>query len=132
MKQALAPARSLSPQRWFSWLKFASVLMLIGCGSTEPIEKNLLFEGTVTDAATGALIAAASVSLSYGGGLVPTHLQSTTADAQGHYTLSYMGCVHMPYLGAGAAGYYFDDQRVGCQPGSQTVNISLTRDPQAP
>jgi hypothetical protein len=135
MKQALDPTRSLRPRGWLGSLRLASVLMLIACGSTEPIEKNLLFEGTITDAATGTPIAGAGVLLIRGNGLSllpgPT-VQSTTSDTQGHYTLSHMGCVHEPWLAAAAAGYYYDDQRVGCQPGSQTVNFSLTRAPQYP
>jgi hypothetical protein len=135
MKQALGTARSLRPRGWLGPLRLASVLMLIACGSTEPIEKNLLFEGTITDAATGTPIAGAGVLLIRGNGLSllpgPT-VQSTTSDTQGHYTLSHMGCVHEPWLAAAAAGYNFHDQRVGCQPAGQTVNFSLTRAPQYP
>jgi hypothetical protein len=135
MKQALGTARSLRPRSWLGPLRLASVLMLIACGSTEPIEKNLLFEGTITDAATGTPIAGADVFLIRGNGLSllpgPT-VQSTTSDTQGHYTLSHMGCVHEPWLAAAAAGYNFHDQRVGCQPAGQTVNFSLTLAPQYP
>jgi hypothetical protein len=105
---------------------------LLACDSTAPIEKNLLFEGTILDAATGAPIAGAGISLGDGHGLVPAIAQSTTSDAQGQYTLSHSGCIFTPYVFAGATGYFNDQQQVGCKPGIQTVNFSLSRNPQAP
>jgi hypothetical protein len=138
MKQSLAPAPSRRPRGGASFLKVASFLGLLACGSTEPIEKNLLLEGMVTDASNGAPIAGATVSVGYPSGppsaiVRPiTTVASTTSDSQGRYTLSHMGCVNEPYISVGAAGYYNDDERVGCKPGTQTVNLSLTRDPSAP
>ena len=132
MKQALAPARRPRPRGRFGQLKLACLLMLIACGSTEPIEKNLLFEGTITDAATGAPIAGAWITVGVGSAFFVSTVQSTTSDSQGQYTLAHNGCIHNPYIVMSAAGYYLGQEKVGCQPGSQMLNLSLTRDPQAP
>lgn len=132
MKQAIANYRSLRPPGQLAPLKLACFLVLIACGSTEPIEKNLLFEGTVTDVAGGAPIAGSTVFVGRGSGLFVTSVQSTTSDAQGHYTLSHPGCIHNPYLVVTATGYHLDSEKVGCMPGSQTVDFSLTRDPFSP
>jgi Carboxypeptidase regulatory-like domain len=120
------------------FLKVASFVVFLACGSTEPIEKNLLLEGTVTDAANGVPIAGAMVSVGYPSGpplaivQTMTTVASSTSDSQGRYTLSYIGCVHEPWVSVGAPGYYPDEERVGCKPGTQTVNLTLTRDPSAP
>ncbi|MDP9204676.1 MAG: carboxypeptidase-like regulatory domain-containing protein [Gemmatimonadota bacterium] len=132
MKQAFANYRSLRHPRGLERLRVAGVLVLMACGSTEPIEKNLLFEGVITNAATGAPIAGAGISVGDGSGFVPAIAQSTTSDSQGHYTLSHYGCIYNPYVFAGASGYFASQAKVGCMRGSQTVNFSLTRDPQAP
>jgi hypothetical protein len=113
-------------------LVLACVLTLIACDSTAPIEKNLFFEGTISDAATGAPIAGASISVGDGHGFVPAIVKSTTSDAQGRYTLAHFGCIFTPYVFAGAAGYFDAQEAVGCKPGTQTVNFSLSRNPQAP
>lgn len=135
MRQCPVNYRSLRHPGGLDPLKLACFLVLIACGSTEPIEKNLLFEGTISDAATGAPIAGATISVGDGGGvsgLIPTIVQSTNSDTQGHYTLSHHGCIHNPYVYARATDYFWNQEKVGCMPGSQTVNFSLTRDPQAP
>ena len=133
MKQSSATYRSPHHPGVLDPLKLACFLVLIGCGSTEPIEKNLLFEGVITGEANGAPIAGATISVGDGGSpFVPAIVQSTTSDAQGRYTLSHYGCIYNPYVYASATGYFQDQEKVGCMPGGQTVNFSLTRDPQAP
>jgi hypothetical protein len=113
-------------------LMLATFAMLIACGSTEPTSNILVFEGIITDVSTGAPIAGASVQFGNGSGLVPAISASTTSDAQGNYSVSHDGCVPSPYLFVHAARYYFDQKAVGCQVARQTINFSLTRDPQAP
>jgi hypothetical protein len=106
--------------------------LLTACGSTEPKSNLLIFEGVVTDAATGAPVAGASVQFGGGFGLVPAIAASTTTNTQGAYSLMHDGCVVNPYVFASASGYYFDQKEVGCQIARQTINFALTRDPQAP
>jgi hypothetical protein len=132
MKQAVAHYRNLRHPSRPDPLKLVCFLALIGCGSTEPIEKNLLFEGSITDAATGAAMAGATVFVGVGSAFFVSSVQSTTSDSQGRYVLSRYSCIYNPYLVASATGYSPGQEKVGCQPGSQTVNISLTRDPFAP
>jgi hypothetical protein len=132
MQQAVAAYRRLCRLIARDPLVLGWFVVLIACSSTEPIEKNLLFEGTITDAATGAPIAGSGISVGNGSGFVPVIVHSTTADAQGHYTLAHYGCVYDPYVFADAPGYYGDQAKVGCMPGSQTIDFSLTRDPNAP
>jgi hypothetical protein len=111
------------------WL--ACFLTLIACGGTEPKSTSLLFEGTVTDVATGAPIPGTSLGVGDGSGFgLPTNLPSTT-DSEGHYTLSW-SCVNNPYLYAYAPHYYFHSVKVECRAERQTSNVSLTRDPNAP
>jgi hypothetical protein len=132
MQKGIGTYRKLSRLATRDPLVLGWFVVLIACGSTEPIEKNLLLEGTITDAATGAAIAGSAISIGNGNGLVPVIAQSTTADAQGHYTLSHYGCINAAYVFAGAAGYFSDQARVGCMPGTQTIDFSLDRDPSAP
>jgi hypothetical protein len=113
-------------------LAFACFALLIACGSTEPRSNLLVFEGIITDISTGAPIAGASVQFGDGSGFVPAIAASTTSDAQGNYSVSHDGCVPSPYLFVYAARYYFDQREVGCKVARQTINFSLTRDPQAP
>lgn len=109
------------------------LLVLIACGGTEPKDSGgLLFEGTITDAATGAPIPGTSVGVGDGSGLVVAVASESTTDAQGHYTLSHAGCINNPYLLVIAPGYYWNSKQVACKAERQTVNLSLTRDPLAP
>jgi hypothetical protein len=109
----------------------ACILALIACGGTEPKSTSLLFEGTVTDVATGAPIPGTSLGVGDGSGFgLPTNLPSTS-DSQGHYTVS-SSCINNPYLYAYTPGYYFHSVKVECRTERQTSNISLTRDPTAP
>jgi hypothetical protein len=112
--------------RW-SPLKLACFLLLIACGSTEP-KGDLLFEGTIVDAATGAPISGTGVGVGDGLSIGFPPLVSTT-DSQGRYTLSHDGCITSPYLYAYAQGYNWDSKQVGCKAERQTVNFSLTRAP---
>jgi hypothetical protein len=113
-------------------MSVACLFALIAC-STEPKDaRGLLFEGTVTDAATGAPIPGTGVGVADGSGFgLPSSLPATS-DAQGHYTLSHAGCINNPYLAAYATGYYWGSIEVLCKAERQTVNIALTRDPTSP
>ncbi|HYN82916.1 MAG TPA: carboxypeptidase regulatory-like domain-containing protein [Gemmatimonadaceae bacterium] len=116
-------------------LKLAYFLLLLGCDSTGPKSTSLLFDGTVTEAATGGVIASADVSVrDFGGsyGLVGKDLQSTRTSSQGRYTLSYNACAGSPALVVYAVGYHPKSVEVGCKAERQAVDISLTRDPLAP
>jgi hypothetical protein len=132
MRRFAVNVRSLRCSSGLDTLKLACFLVLIACGSTEPIEKNLLFEGTITNAATGAPIAGAGVSVGNGRFPVPEIFQSTASDLQGHYTLPHSGCIFDPYIYVGASGYLAGQEKVGCKPDSQTLNFSLTPNAQAP
>jgi hypothetical protein len=112
-------------------LRLACLFALIGCGTEPGDARGLLFEGKVTDAATGAAIQGAGLGVADGSGFgLPSSLPATS-DAQGHYTLS-AGCINNPYLAAYATGYYWNSTDVVCKVERQTVNISLTRDPASP
>lgn len=113
-------------------LPLVCMFVLIAC-STEPEDaRALVFEGTITDADTGAPIPGTGIGVSDGSGFgLPTSLPATS-DAQGHYTLSHNGCINSPYLAAYATGYYWNSVEVVCKVERQTVNMSLTRDPTAP
>jgi hypothetical protein len=116
-------------QRWFA-LSLACALALMACGSTEPGDDLLQFDGTITTAASGAPISGAEVSFADGTGLVPAIFESTTTDAQGRYNLSHHGCNKNPYIFAGASGYYANQKAVACKVGAiTTVDISLTPSP---
>lgn len=110
----------------------AGALLVMGCGSTEPKEsRSLMFDGVVVDAATQAPIAGAQLAVADGSGFgLPTSWQATT-DAQGHYTLSY-ACINNPYVDTFKPGYFFGSVAVACRVERQTLNISLTKDPNAP
>ena len=110
----------------------ACLALLTACGSTEPTSNILVFEGVITDASTHTPISGATVQFGGGSGLIPAIAASTTSDAQGSYSLSHNGCVVSPYLFASASGYFLSQKEVGCQVARQTINLSLTRDPQAP
>lgn len=115
-------------------LKLAYFLLLIGCDSTGPKSTSLLFDGTVTESATGGVIASADVSVRDFGGsyaLVGKDLQSTRTSSDGRYTLSYNACAVSPWLVVFAAGYHTQSVEIGCRAERQTVDISLTRDPLA-
>jgi hypothetical protein len=113
-------------------LPFACLLVLLACGTEPEDTRGLLFEGTITDADTGAPIPGTGVGVADGSGFgLPTSLPATS-DAQGHYTLTHDGCINNPYLDAYATGYYFYSTEVVCKAERQTVNVSLTRDPTAP
>ena len=105
--------------------------LFVGCGSTEPTSNLLIFEGVVSDAANGAPIVGASVSFGDGSG-IGLPVGGSATDAQGKYTLSHDGCVNNPYLTVLATHYSVGSKQVGCQIARQTINFSLTRDPQAP
>ena len=109
--------------------KLACLLLLFACDSSTGPKGDLLLEGTVTNAATGASISGATVGVGDGSGFGISIKQSTTTDSQGRYTLSHQGCINNPYLQAFAPGYDLDDKPVACRAGTQTVNISLTPTP---
>lgn len=115
--------------------RFALILsclfVLIACGTEPEDTRGLLFEGTITDADTGAPVPGTGIGVADGTGFgLPTSLPATS-DAQGHYTLSQNGCINNPYLAAYATGYYWNSVQVVCKAERQTVNMSLTRDPTA-
>ena len=113
-------------------LPLASMLVLMACGTEPEDTRGLLFEGTITDADTGAPIPGTGVGVADGSGFgLPTSLPATS-DAQGHYTLTHDGCINNPYLDAHANGYYFYSGAVVCKAERQTVHVALTRDPTAP
>ena len=107
------------------------ILLACGGGGTEPSGSRLAFEGTVTDAATGAPIAGVHVEVATGIGLVPQQLLGTTTDTQGRYSLSYGGCRSPAFVLAIITGYNWASETVTCQAEIQTLNLSLTADPQA-
>lgn len=128
LARKLCVARKTSP-RW-SVLPMSCLPILLACGgSTEP-KRDLLLEGTVTSAATGAAISGATVGVFDGSGLGLAPVQSsTTTDAQGHYIVSHLGCIKNPYLHASAAGYFLNSEKLACRSGTQTVSIALTPSP---
>jgi len=90
-----------------------------------------MFDGVVADAVTAAPIEGAQIAVADGSGFgLPTSFQATT-DAQGHYTLSH-ACINNPYLDVFKPGYFLVSEAVACQSQRQTLNISLTKDPNAP
>jgi hypothetical protein len=112
-------------------LLLVCMFVLVACGTEPEDARGLLFEGTITDADTGAPIPGTGVGVADGSGFgLPTSLPATS-DAQGHYTLSHDGCINNPYLEAYATGYYFYSVAAVCRAERQTVNVSLTRDPAA-
>jgi hypothetical protein len=113
-------------------LTLAIFALLIACGSTEPKSNLLVFEGIITDISTGAPISGASVAFGDGSGFGLPTVWPATSDVAGNYTLSQYGCVRSPYLYAAATRYYLTSKPVRCDVERQTVNFSLTRDPQAP
>jgi hypothetical protein len=113
-------------------LPLACLLVLLACGTEPQDTRGLLFEGTITDADTGAPIPGTGVGVADGSGFgLPTSLPATS-DAQGHYTLTHDGCINNPYLDAYANGYYFYSVAVVCKAERQTVHVALIRDPTAP
>jgi hypothetical protein len=119
--------------RAYGFVMLLAFLFALTACSTEPKDvRGLLFEGTVTDAATGAPIAGVGVGVADGSGFGLPSSFPATSDAQGHYTLSHAGCIHTPYLAAYAPGYYWGSIEVLCKAERQTVNIALTRDPSSP
>ena len=112
-------------------LPLVSMFVLMACGTEPENARGLLFEGTITDADTGAPIPATDLAVADGSGFgLPASFQATS-DAQGHYTLSYK-CINNPYLLGFATRYYINSVQVVCKVERQTVNMSLTRDPTAP
>lgn len=113
-------------------LPLAYLFVLIACSTEPEAARALLFEGTITDADTGAPIPGTGIGVADGSGFgLPTSLPATS-DAQGHYTLSHNGCINSTYLAAYVTGYYWNSVEVVCKVERQTVDISLTRDPTAP
>jgi hypothetical protein len=107
----------------------AVVFAVSGC-TLEPEFVQLAFEGRVTDAETGSVIAGATVSLIEALAAIPaTPLASGTSDAQGHYTLSYSQCADVPVITAEAVGYRPLGVAVNCQEGTQTLNLVLNPEP---
>jgi hypothetical protein len=118
------------PSHWRQ-VKLAFLLALIACGSTEPKSTRLHFEGTVTDAVTGAPIPGANLGVVVGTLSVGLPILPLAADSEGHYTIS-SGCIHNPWLEAYSPGYHWFSLKVECKEEIQTVNIQLARDPTAP
>ena len=114
--------------RWFP-LRLTCLLLVIACGSSTGPSGDLLLEGTVTSAATGAAISGATVGVGDGSGFVIQIQQSTTTDSQGRYTLSHQGCINNPYVEVTATGYILNSKQVACRAETQTVNISVTPTP---
>ena len=122
---------SMNARVYRSTLPLACLLVLLACGTEPEDTRGLRFEGTITDADTGAPIPGTGVGVADGSGFgLPTSLPATS-DAQGHYTLSYK-CINNPYLLGFATPYYINSVQVVCKVERQTVNMSLTRDPTAP
>ena len=71
----------LSPWRQ---IKLAFLLALTACGSTEPKSTRLDFEGTVTDAVTGAPIPGATLGVVVGTLSIALPTLPLAADSQGH------------------------------------------------
>lgn len=123
---------SMNAHAYRSTLLLTCLFVLIACGTEPEDARGLLFEGTITDADTGAPIPGTGVGVADGSGFgLPSSLPATS-DAQGHYTLSHSGCINNPYLAAYATGYYWGSIEVVCKAERQTVNMSLTRDPTSP
>ena len=114
-------------------LRFAvslSCLAIIGCGGTPTVPNTVLdFAGTVTDAATGAPIAGASVSTQHCGfSLVCANTANATTDAQGHYAV-HARCLSDNWLAVFAAGYQASQREVRCEQTRQTGDFALTKSP---
>jgi hypothetical protein len=123
---------SMNARAYRFTLPLACLLFLFACGTEPEDTRGLLFEGTITDADTGAPIPGTGVGVADGSGFgLPTSLPATS-DARGHYTLTHDGCINNPYLDAYASGYYFYSAAVLCKAERQTVHVALTRDPTAP
>jgi hypothetical protein len=123
---------SMNARAYRFTLPLVCTLVLIACGTEPEDTRGLLFEGTITDADTGAPIPGTGVGVADGSGFgLPTSLPATS-DAQGHYTLTHDGCINNPYLDAYTTGYYLYSVAVVCNAERQTVNVTLTRDPTAP
>ena len=112
-------------------------LAVAGCGLTGPSDITLHVQGTVTEASTGVPVAGATVHL-----FPPTiifgtsdgDIETTTSDAQGHYTLSHT--FKAPCIGNGF-GYAVsantsspaekaDGITVTCSETPQTVDLALS------
>lgn len=104
----------------------AAVAFAINACSLEPRFVQLAFEGRVTDAATGSVIAGATVSLVEALAVMPiTPLASGTTDAQGQYALAYSQCADVPFITAEAEGYRVLGVAVSCDESTQTLNLAL-------
>ena len=115
---------------FISRLGFACLVLSTGCDSTGPKTTALLFDGTITDAATGAAVAGARISLRDFGGsyaLVGVELQSTGSGADGRYSISHNRCAASAWLVVSAPGYRGNSDDVDCKAERQNVDIALTR-----
>jgi hypothetical protein len=102
----------------------ALVLASVGC-SLESDFVRLAFAGRVTDAATGSVIAGATISLVEALTEAPVPLASATSDAEGLYGLAYPDCADAPLITAQAPGYRQLGVIVSCNEDLQTLDLSL-------
>lgn len=113
--------------------RLAILLVVLACDSAGPEFTQLKFDGRVTDAATGAAIAGATVAIvHYPDGpfqLVGTTLQFTPTDSDGRYSLLHVGCGRTPYVQVFAPSYHLTDEAVRCMAAEQVLDFQLVRAP---
>ncbi len=121
-------------------LCLVALFVCAACSLLEP-DTTIQVQGQVTAADDGSPIAGASVELRL---VVPTSIASwtsrsvgsSTTDAQGHYSLSYVkegGCLFVLKVNAqgftgDSVGWLFDDPDVTCTDKVQTFDFQLERE----
>ena len=99
------------------------------CSSHDTVQNTKMdYEGTVTDAGTGAPIAGATVTTYTCDFFFCNTTATGTTDAQGHYTV-FGQCYSNNGLSAIAEGYVGDGGDANCGPGRQVANFALNRSP---
>jgi hypothetical protein len=106
-----------------------AIFLAAGCNDHDTVQNTKMdYEGTVTDAATGAPIAGATVSTSTCDFLFCNTTGTATTDAQGHYTV-FRECYSNNWLSAFAEGYVGTEREANCGPSRQVANFALDRSP---
>jgi Carboxypeptidase regulatory-like domain len=115
--------------RWVSVAISAAAVFVAGCNSHDTVQNTKMdYEGTVTDASTGAPIAGASVTT------VTCEIFSCAfpavgiTDAQGHYTV-FGQCYSNNALAVTAEGYVPSGRDADCGQDRQVADFALTRSP---
>jgi hypothetical protein len=117
--------------RWVRFVVSASLVVFgaVACDDHDTVQNTKMdYEGTVTDASTGAPIAGASVVTVTCDFFSCAYPAVGLTDAQGHYTV-FSECYSNNGLAVSADGYVGTGRDANCGQGRQVANFALTRSP---